>query len=112
MLPKGLGNLGNMAGMLKQAMEMKSKMEAMKDSLANETVESSAGGGMVKCVINGKCKLVSLTIDPEIVNREETEMLETMISAAVNDGVDRVQDLIRERMTELTGGIDIPGLTS
>ncbi|HRK33925.1 MAG TPA: YbaB/EbfC family nucleoid-associated protein [Candidatus Hydrogenedentes bacterium] len=112
MLPKGLGNLGNMAGMLKQAMEMKSKMEAMKDSLANETVEASAGGGMVKVVVNGKCKLVSISIDPEIVNKEETEMLETMIQAAINEGVDRVQDLIRQRMTELTGGIDIPGLTS
>jgi len=111
-LPKGLGNLGNMAGMLKQAMEMKSKMEAMKDSLANETVEASAGGGMVKVVVNGKCKLVSISIDPEIVNKEETEMLETMIQAAINEGVDRVQDLIRQRMTELTGGIDIPGLTS
>ncbi|MDZ4861526.1 MAG: YbaB/EbfC family nucleoid-associated protein [Candidatus Hydrogenedentes bacterium] len=112
MLPKGLGNLGNMAGMLKQAMEMKSKMEAMKESLAAVTVEASAGGGMVKAVVNGKCKIVSLTIDPEIVNRDETEMLETMVQAAVNDGVDRVQELIRERMTELTGGIDIPGLTS
>jgi len=101
-----------MAGMLKQAMEMKSKMEAMKDSLANETVEASAGGGMVKVVVNGKCKLVSISIDPEIVNKEETEMLETMIQAAINEGVDRVQDLIRQRMTELTGGIDIPGLTS
>lgn len=112
MLPKGLGNLGNMAGMLKQAMEMKNKMEAMKESLANETVEASAGGGMVKVVINGKCKVQSITIDPEIVSREEAEMLETLIRAAINEGVDRVQELIREKMAELTGGIDIPGLTS
>ncbi|MCC6796162.1 MAG: YbaB/EbfC family nucleoid-associated protein [Candidatus Hydrogenedentes bacterium] len=112
MLPKGLGNLGNLAGMMKQAMEMKGKMEAMKDSLANETVEASAGGGMVKVVVNGKCKVESITIDPEIVNREEAEMLETLIRAAVNEGVDRVQDLIRQKMSELTNGIDIPGLTS
>ena len=112
MLPKGLGSLGNMAGMMKQAMEMKSKMEAMKESLASEKVEASAGGGMVKVVVNGKCKVESISIDPEIVNREEAEMLETMIRAAINEGVDRVQDLIRQKMTELTGGLDIPGLTS
>ena len=112
MLPKGLGNLGNLAGMMKQAMEMKGKMEAMKESLASETVEASSGGGMVKVVVNGKCKVESIKIDPEIVNRDEVEMLETLISAAVNDGVDRVQEVIREKMSELTAGIDIPGLTS
>lgn len=112
MLPKGLGNLGNLAGMMKQAMDMKNKVEEMKESLANETVEASAGGGMVKVVVNGKCKVESITIDPEIVNREEAEMLETMIRAAINEGVDRVQELIRERMSELTKGIDIPGITS
>lgn len=112
MLPKGLGNLGNLAGMMKQAMDMKNKMEEMKESLGAETVEASAGGGMVKVVVNGKCKVESITIDPEIVNREEAEMLETLIRAAINEGVDRVQEMIRAKMTELTSGIDIPGLTS
>ena len=112
MLPKGLGNLGNMAGMMKQAMEMKTKMEEMKESLAGEQVEATAGGGMVTVVVNGKMKIVSIKIDPEVINKDDSEMLETLIRAAVNDGVDKIQDLIKARMSEITGGINIPGLTS
>ncbi len=112
MLPKGLGNLGNMAGMMKQAMEMKAKMEEMRESLADERVEGSAGGGMVTVVVNGKMKLVSIAIDPEVINKDESEMLETLIRAAVNDAMEKMQDLVKAKMTELTGGINIPGLTS
>ena len=112
MLGKGLGGLGDMAGIVKQAMEMRSNMEAMKEQLANETVEAAAGGGMVTVVMNGKMELLSLTIDPEIVNSGDTEMLETLVAAAVNEGVRKAQELLKNKMTELTGGIDIPGLTS
>lgn len=111
MLPKGLGNLGNLAGMMKQAMEMKNKMEALKEQLGEETVEASAGGGMVKIVMNGKMQVQSIRIEPDVVNPDEIEMLETLVRAAFNEGVEKVQELIKSRMSELTGGIDIPGLT-
>jgi hypothetical protein len=100
-----------MAGMMKQAMELKGKIEALKASLENETVEATAGGGMVKVVMSGKFKIVSITIESELVNQGDRDMLETLVRAAVNDGVDRIQELVKSRMTELTGGLDIPGLT-
>jgi hypothetical protein len=104
--------LGDMAGMMKQAMAMKQRMEELKESLAGETVEASAGGGMVTVVVNGQMKVVTLKIDPEVINREEAEMLETLIRAAINDGMEKMQTFVKSKMTELTGGINIPGLTS
>lgn len=112
MFPKGLGGLGNMGNLLKQAMDMRQNMEQMKESLANERVEATAGGGMVTIVMNGKMEAQSIKIDPEIVNREDPEMLETLVLAAVNEANRKAQELVRDKMTELTGGIDIPGLTS
>ena len=111
MLPKGLGNIGNLPGMLKQAMEVKQRIESLKEQLADETIEASAGGGMVTVVMNGKFEIVSMAIDPEIVDPNDTEMLETMVRAGVNEAVRKVQELVQGKMKELTGGIDIPGLT-
>ena len=112
MLGKGMGGLGDMAGLMKQAMEIRSNMDSIKDQLASETVKAAAGGGMVKVVINGKMELLSLDIDPEIIESGDREMLETLIAAAVNEGIRKAQDLLKNKMSELTGGIDIPGLTS
>ena len=109
---KGLGDLGNMAGMMKQAMEMKGRIQEIKETLGNEQVEATAGGGMVTVVMNGKMQLLSVKIDPEIVDKEETAMLETLVQAACNEAVEKVQDLLKEKMAEVTGGIDIPGLTT
>ena len=106
------GDIGKMGGMLKQAMELKSKMEEVKEQLANERVEASSGAGMVQVALTGKMEIVSIKIDPEIVNPEETEMLETMVQAAVNEGVRKAHEMVKEKMSEMAGGIDIPGLTS
>lgn len=112
MFPKGFGNLGNIGGMFKQALELKGKMEQLKERLAEERIDASAGGGMVTVVMNGKMELLSLKVDPEVVRQDDHEMLETLLKAAVNEGVRKAHDLVRARMTELTGGIDIPGVTS
>ncbi len=109
---KGLGNLGNLGGMLKQAMEVKEKVEKIKETLGDERIEAAAGGGMVSVVLNGRFELESIKIDPEIIDKEDPEMLETLIRAAINDGVRRAQELVKEKMTEVTGGINLPGLTS
>ena len=112
MLGKGLGGLGDMAGLMKHAMDLRSNMESLKEQLSSETVEASAGGGIVKVVMNGKLELLSLTIDPEIIDSEDPEMLETLVAAAVNEGIRKAQDLLKTKMSQLTGGIDIPGITS
>lgn len=110
-LPKGLGNLANLGGMVKQAMEMKAKIEEMKEQLGALSAEAASGGGMVSVQMSGKFELLRVSIDPEIVNPEEVEMLETLVQAAVNECVHKVQELIQAKMREITGGLDIPGIT-
>jgi len=112
MFPKGLGGLGNMGQLMKQALDLKANMERLKDELANARVDASAGGGMVTVSMNGKMEVLALHIDREIVNPNDPEMLETLVAAAVNEATRKAQELVREKMTGLTGGIDIPGLTS
>jgi hypothetical protein len=98
--------------MMKHALELKGKMQGVKEQLAAEQIEASSGGGMVTVVVNGKMELISLTIDPDIIDKDDPEMLETLIRAAVNEGVAKAHELVQSKMTELTGGMDIPGLTS
>ena len=112
MLPKGLGSLGQMGGLMKQAMAMKGKIEELKESLGDEQVEAAVGGGMVAVVMNGRFEVLSVKIDPDIIDKEDPEMLETMVQAAMNEGVHKAQQMLKEKMGDLTGGIDIPGLTS
>ena len=107
MFPKGLGD---MAGMMKQAMQMKAKMAEFKEQLADEVVEASSGGGMVTVTVNGKMELLSVAIDPEVIDKDEPEMLGTLVQAAVNEGIAKVQALIKSKMSELTGGMNIPDL--
>ena len=108
---KGLGNLANLQGLVKQAMEVKGKMEELKEQLGDEQVEASAGGGMVTVVMTGKFEVVSLRIDPEIIDKDDPEMMETLVRAAVNEAIRNVQEVVKGKMKELTGGIDVPGLT-
>ncbi len=109
---KGLGDLGKLTGLVQQARQMKENIEALKEKLADERVEASAGGGMVTVTMNGKFEVVAVKIDPEVINKDDPEMLETLVRAAMNDAVRKVQDLVKAKMAELTpGGLEIPGLT-
>jgi DNA-binding YbaB/EbfC family protein len=101
---KGLGD------MMKQAQKLQSKMMELQEELAGKTVEATAGGGMVTVVINGKQEIITLTIDPDVVDRQEIEMLQDLIIAAVNEGIRRAQQIWAEEMKKLTGGMSIPGL--
>lgn len=103
-MSKGLGD------MMKQAQKLQSKMMELQEELADKTVEATAGGGMVTVVINGRQEIISLTIDPEVVDRQEIEMLQDLIIAAVNEGIRRAQQIWAEEMKKLTGGMSIPGL--
>ncbi len=107
---KGLGDLGKMGGIIKQAMEMKGRIEELKGQLGDERVEASVGGGMVSIVMNGNMEAISIAIDPELIKSDDPEMLEGMVCAAINAGIVKVQDMVKSKMTALTGGIDIPGL--
>lgn len=107
---RGLGDLGNLGGLLKQAMDMKNKIDQLKEMMASERIEASSGGGMVSLVMTGRFEIESLKIDPEIISKDDPEMLETLVKAAVNDATSRVQELVKSKMKELTGGIDIPGI--
>jgi DNA-binding YbaB/EbfC family protein len=78
--------------------------------LAEKTVETSSGGGMVKVVANGKQQLVSIQIEQEVVDPDDVEMLQDLILAAVNDALTKAQDMVSEEMNKLTGGMNIPGL--
>lgn len=108
---RGLGDLGKMGGMLKQALEMKSRIEEMKENLAKERISGSSGGGMVNVEINGNLEVLTIKIDPEVVNPADVEMLETLVRAAINEAGDRARELVKSKMSEVAGGLDIPGLT-
>jgi len=108
---KGLGNLGNLADMVKQALTMKGRIEELKEQLAHETVEASAGGGMVNIAMNGRMEVLSVSIDPDVIDNQEREVLETLVRAAVNEAVRKTQERVKEKMREITGGLDIPGLS-
>ena len=100
----------DMGGMMKQLQKMQLKMQEMQAELENATVEASAGGGMVKVVANGKHDIISITIDPEVVDKDDVEMLQDLIVAAVNQAREKVQEMQSEQMSKLTGGLSIPGL--
>jgi hypothetical protein len=101
----------DMGRMLKQLQDAQSRMVKAQEELAARTVEGSAGGGMVKAEVNGRNELVSLKIDPAVVDPQDVEMLEDLIRAAINDAQVRVQELVRTEMAKVTGGLSIPGLT-
>ncbi len=104
----GGGGGGNM---MAQLQKLQDEMAKAQEQLGAETVEVTVGGGIVKAVMNGHQKLVSITIAPEAVDPDDVEMLQDMIVAAVNEAVERSQALASERMGALTGGLKIPGLT-
>ena len=104
---KGMPNMGQL---LKQAQKFQAQMAALQEELNERTVEASAGGGMVTAVANGKQDVISITIDPEVVDPDDVEMLQDLILAAVNDALNRAKDMANEEMGKLTKGMNIPGM--
>jgi DNA-binding YbaB/EbfC family protein len=99
-----------MANMLKQVQKMQADMEAAQAALANETVEASAGGGMVTVKMTGDLHLTELKIDPDAIDPEDPEMLQDMVQAAVNEAIRAAQELAASKMSGLTGGLDLGSL--
>ena len=101
---------GAKGGMANQLQAMQQQMLEAQEALGDKTVEVSAGGGAITVVMTGHQKLQSITIDPEVVDPEDVEMLQDLIVAAVNEAVDSSQNLAADEMGSITGGLNLPGL--
>lgn len=103
----------NMNQLLKQAQQMQAEMMKAQEQLKSEVVEASAGGGMVKVTMSGDLRLLELAIDPEAIDPQDPELLQDMVTAAVNEALRSAQELASTRMGGLTGGLGgggMPGL--
>ena len=96
---------------MQQALELQKNMAKMQQELETATVEASAGGGVVRVVVSGKMRVESLTIEPDVVSPDDVELLQELVQAAVNEGMEEAQKMVSDRMSALTGGLNIPGLT-
>jgi len=92
------------------AQQMQAEMARVQAELDELTVDGTAGGGAVTAVVNGHQELVSLTIDPDVVDSDDVEMLQDLVTAAVNDGLRRVKQIAEEKMARVTGGLRLPGM--
>jgi len=99
---------GNPQKLLKQIQQ---QQERMQQEIAALVVEAAAGGGMVRVEMDGQKQLKSLKIDPEVVSKDDLEMLQDLVVAAVNEAVRKVDEQVQEKLATLTGGLKIPGLT-
>lgn len=98
----GLGDI------MKQAQKMKAEMDRLQAEAATKTVEGSAGGGMVSVLANGKGELLSVKIDPEVARSEDLEMLQDLVTAAVNDALRKARELLAQEVSRLAGGLGLP----
>lgn len=105
---KGLGGLGDMAGMMKKAQEMQAKMAEMQEELNSITVVGESGAGLVKATCSAKGELRGLEIDPSIFNPDEKEVVEDLILAAIKEAQERAQARSREEMEKLTSELGLP----
>jgi hypothetical protein len=105
---KGLGNLANIASIIKQAQEMGGKMQQVADTLKTRRAEGSAGGGLVTVEVNGLGEMLRLSIDPSLAG--DREMIEDLVPAAVNQAQVKAKELYAEEMKALAQGVDMPGL--
>ncbi|KAA0258789.1 YbaB/EbfC family nucleoid-associated protein [Deferribacter autotrophicus] len=102
----------NIQQLMKQAQKMQKKMMEIQEEVAKEIVEASAGGGMVIARVNGKQELVEIKIEKDVIDPEDVEMLQDLIIAAVNEAIKKSQELMQEKMSQLTGGLGLnfPGI--
>lgn len=103
---------GNFTDMIKQAQEMGQNLKAKQEELATKTIEVSVGGDMVRMTFNGNSEVLAVSIDPEVVDKTDVKMLEDLVRAAINKGVEQSQGMMKAEMAKLAGGINIPGVTS
>lgn len=103
----GMG--GNMNNMMKQVQKMQKEMAKLQEEVEQRTVEASAGGGAVTVVATGKKEIVSITIKPEVIDPDDVEMLQDLITAAVNEAIRQADEMLGKEMGKITGGLNLPG---
>ncbi len=108
--PMGMAGGGNMNTMMKQVQKMQKQMEDMQKELEQREVEAASGGGAVTVRVDGKKNLLGLKIDPEVLDKDDVEMLEDMIVAAINEAYRKADEMTDSEMKKITGGVNIPGL--
>jgi len=111
-MPKGFGGMPpggmNMNSLMKQAQKMQRQMEEMQEEIKTRSVEASSGGGAVKVVVNGERAITALTIEPDVL--DDVEMLQDLVTTAVNEAHRQVEEMISGSMSKVTGGMNMPGL--
>ena len=101
----------DISNIMKQAQEMQSKMADIQAELAKKTITGSAGGGMVEVTVNGQGDVLAVKIEDALISVDEKKMLQDLITAATNDGVRKAKELSKQELGQLTGGMNLPGLT-
>jgi DNA-binding YbaB/EbfC family protein len=101
---------GGLGQMMKQAQKMQAKIMKIQEEMGEQSVEAASGGGMVTVTANGKQEILSIRIEPEVVDPEEVEMLQDLVAAAVNEALKKAQEMMAEEMAKVTGGMNLPGM--
>ena len=104
------GGMGNIQQLMQQAQRMQQQTAQKQAELAEKTVTAQSGGGMVTATVNGAHELLELSIDPDVIDPEDKEMLEDMVVAAVNQAMQQAEEMAQQELGKLTGGMNIPGL--
>ncbi|MDH7600717.1 MAG: YbaB/EbfC family nucleoid-associated protein [Armatimonadota bacterium] len=104
------GNIPGLGDMMRQVQKMAEDTQKLEIELANERVEATSGGGMVKAVANAKGEILEIKIDPQVVDPEDVEMLEDLVVSAVREVLQKGLEIKTARLQEITGGLDLPGI--
>lgn len=102
--------MAKMNKMLKEIQKMQARMAQAEEELRDKTVEATSGGGVIKVVVNGHQEVKSITIEPDVVDPEDVDMLQDLILAAINEGLRKSKEMANQEMVKLTGGLNIPGV--
>jgi len=106
-----MGNpFGDMGGMMKQVKKIYESVQKTQQELAEERIEATSGGGMVKATVTGKGELLEVKIDPQVVDPDDVEMLEDLVATAVREALAKAKEMEAERMQAATGGLSLPGM--
>lgn len=108
--PKGMGGMGNMNQMLKQAQKMQEQMAKMQEEMESKSFTAEVGGGAVSATVSGKKELMEINLKEEVVDPDDIEMLQDLIVAAVNEAMRKADKDSEAQMGALAGGLNIPGL--
>ena len=108
--PKAGGGAGNMQKQLAQMQQMQRQMEQMQAELEEKEITTTSGGGAVSVTVNGKKEIVSLTLDKDVVDPDDVEMLQDLVLAAVNEALEKAEEMVQTEMAKVTGGMNLGGL--